>query len=75
MPVEYQVLIIYVVTRKLLLDVPVNRIGEFEESFFEYIKTSYSEIPESIRNTKELSEDMENKLKKAIEDFKADFLK
>ncbi|MBQ8667187.1 MAG: F0F1 ATP synthase subunit alpha [Lachnospiraceae bacterium] len=75
MPVEYQVLIIYVVTRKLLLDVPVNRIGEFEESFFEYIKTSYPEIPESIRNTKELSEDMENKLKKAIEDFKADFLK
>ncbi len=75
MPVEYQVLIIYVVTRKLLLDVPVDRIGEFEESFFEYIKTSYSEIPESIRNTKELSEDMENKLKKAIEDFKADFLK
>ena len=75
MPVVYQVLIIYVVTRKLLLDVPVNRIGEFEESFFEYIKTSYPEIPESIRNTKELSEDMENKLKKAIEDFKADFLK
>ena len=75
MPVEYQVLIIYVVTRKLLLDVPVNRIGEFEESFFEYIKTSYPEIPESIKNTKELSEDMENKLKKAIEDFKADFLK
>jgi F-type H+-transporting ATPase subunit alpha len=74
MPVEYQVLIIYVVTRKLLLDVPVDRIGEFENSFFEYIKTSYPEIPESIKNTKELSEDMENKLKKAIEDFKADFL-
>ena len=75
MPVEYQVLIIYVVTRKLLLDVPVDRIGEFEDAFFEYIKTSYPEIPESIKNTKELSEDMENKLKKAIDDFKADFLK
>ena len=75
MPVEFQVLIIYVVTRKHLLDVPVDRIGEFENSFFEYIKTSYPEIPESIRTTKELSEEMENKLKKAIEDFKADFLK
>ena len=63
------------VTRKLLLDVPVDRIGEFEDAFFEYIKTSYTEIPESIKNTKELSEDMENKLKKAIDDFKADFLK
>ena len=75
MPVEFQVLMIYVVTRKHLLDVPVNRIGEFEESFFEYIRTSYPEIPESIRTTKELSEEMEEKLKKAINDFKADFLK
>ncbi|MBR2529592.1 MAG: F0F1 ATP synthase subunit alpha, partial [Lachnospiraceae bacterium] len=54
---------------------PVDRIGEFENSFFEYIKTSYPEIPDSIRTTKELSEEMEDKLKKAIEDFKADFLK
>ena len=74
MPVEFQVLIIYVVTRKLLLDVPVDRIGEFEESFFEYIRTSYPEIPESIATTKELSEEMEEKLKKAIADFKEDFL-
>ncbi|MBO4904200.1 MAG: F0F1 ATP synthase subunit alpha [Lachnospiraceae bacterium] len=75
MPVEFQVLIIYVVTRRFLLDVPVDRIGDFENEFFEYIKTSYPEIPESIRNTKELSEEMEEKLKKAIENFKADFLK
>ena len=75
MPVEFQVLIIYVVTRKHLLDVPVERVGEFEESFFEYIKTSYPEIPESIRTTKELSDEMEGKLAKAITDFKADFLK
>ncbi len=75
MPVEFQVLIIYVVTRKLLLDVPVDRIGEFEENFFEYIKTSYPEIPASIADSKELSADMEEKLKKAIADFKADFLK
>ncbi|MBO4890331.1 MAG: F0F1 ATP synthase subunit alpha [Lachnospiraceae bacterium] len=74
MPVEFQVLIIYVVTRKLLLDVPVDRIGEFEESFFEYIRTSYPEIPESIATTKELSDEMEEKLKKAIADFKEGFL-
>ena len=63
------------VTRKLLLDVPVERVEEFEDAFFEYIKTGYSEIPESIASTKELSEEMEEKLKKAIENFKADFLK
>ena len=72
-PVEYQVLIIYVVTRKYLLDVPVERIGAFEEEFFEYISTGYSEIPESIAKTKELSEDKEELLKSAIERFKAEF--
>ena len=75
MPVEFQVLIIYVVTRKHLLDVPVDRIGDFEEEFFEYIRTSYPEIPDSIKTSKELSAEMEEKLKKAIADFKADFLK
>ena len=75
MPVEYQVLIIYVVTRKFLLDVPVERITQFEDEFFEYIKTNYVEIPNSIKETKALSEEMEQKLVKAINDFKAGFLK
>lgn len=75
MPVEYQVLIIYVVTRKFLLDVPVEKITQFEDEFFEYIKTNYVEIPNSIKETKALSEEMEQKLVKAINDFKAGFLK
>ena len=75
MPVEYQVLIIYVVTRKFLLDVPVEKITQFEDEFFEYIKTNYVEIPSSIKETKALSEEMEQKLVKAINDFKAGFLK
>ncbi len=75
MPVEFQVLIIYVVTRKYLLDVPVERVMDFEKEFFEYLKTNYTEIPASIRDTKVLSDEMEEKLKKAINDFKAEFLK
>ena len=73
MPVEYQVLIIYAVTRKYLLDVPVNKITAFEKEFFEYIKTNYPEIPNSIKETKGLSEEMEETLKTAIEKFKAEF--
>ena len=30
MPVEYQVIIIYAVTRKLLIDIPTDAIGRFE---------------------------------------------
>ena len=73
MPVEYQVLIIYVATQKYLLDVPVEDISRFEEEFFEFIDTKYAEIPETIRTTKVLDEEHEKKLVAAIKEFKAQF--
>ena len=44
-PVEYQVIILYAATRKHLLDIPTEKVLEFEEALFEYIKTKYPEIP------------------------------
>ncbi len=73
MPVEYQVIIIFAVTRKYLLDIAVEDILRFEDELFEFISTKYAEIPESIKTTKELSSEMEEKLVKAIEEFKAQF--
>ena len=73
MPVEYQVIIIYVVTKKYLLDIAVDKITEFERGLFDYIKTNYPEIPASIKDTKVISDEMEEKLIKAITDFKAAF--
>jgi len=73
MPVEYQVIIIYAATKKLLLDVAVSDITRFEDELFEFIKTKYPEIPEGIKNDKEIKEENEQKLLKAIEEFKAEF--
>ncbi|MBQ1172652.1 MAG: F0F1 ATP synthase subunit alpha [Lachnospiraceae bacterium] len=73
MPVQYQVLIIYAATNKYLLDVPVEDITRFEQEFFTFIDTKYPEIPESIATTKVISEEMEEKLVKAIGDFKEEF--
>ena len=74
MGVEYQVMIIYVVTNKYLLDVPVERITDFEKEFFEYVNSRYAEIPASIRENKVITEENETKLKEAIESFKKEFL-
>ena len=71
MPVEYQVIIIYAATKKYLLDIPVDEILDFEKELFEYISTKYPEIPESIKKTKELSAEIEEKLVKAITECKA----
>ena len=70
MPVQYQVIIIYAVTRKYLLDVAVEEITEFEKQFFDFLDTRYPEIPNSIAEEKVMSEETEGKLKKAIEEFK-----
>lgn len=71
--VEYQVMIIYAVTNKYLLDVDVDKITRFEKEFFEFVDTKYPEIPSSIRETKVISEEMEAVLVKAINEFKANF--
>lgn len=73
MPVERQVMIIYVVTNKYLLDIPVEDITRFESEFFEFIDMRYPEIPSAIATEKVISEDTESKLKKAIEEFKSQF--
>ena len=73
MPVQYQVMIIYAATNKYLLDVPVENITRFEEEFFVFVDTKYPEIPASIADTKVISEEMEEILKKAIVEFKEQF--
>jgi len=75
MPVERQVMIIYAATKKYLIDIPVADILPFEKALFEFVDTKYPEIPESIRNEKVISEEIEAKLVKAIEECKKDFVK
>ena len=74
MPVEKQVMIIYAATKKYLIDIPVAEVLNFEKALFELVDTKYPEIPASIRDTKVLSEEMEQKLIQAIEEYKKQFL-
>ena len=73
LPVEYQVMIIYVATKRYLLDVEVEDITRFEKEFYEFIDTKYPDIPASIKAEKVITEDTEAALQKAIEEFKASF--
>ncbi len=73
MPVEKQVIIIYAATKKYLLDIPTEDVLRFESELFEFIDTKYPEIPESIRTTKVLEDDVEKKLVRAIEECKKSF--
>ena len=71
--VEKQVVIIYAVTRKYLLDVPVDRIAEFEKGLYEFVETKYPEIYKAIRETGEISSETDALIQKAITEFKNQF--
>lgn len=73
MPVEYQVIIIYAVTKKYVIDIPVDKILTFQDGVFDFIDTKYPQIPETIAKTKVLDEDTEKLLISAIEEFKKTF--
>ena len=69
MSVQYQVIIIYAATRKYLLSVPVEDITRYEKELFAFIDTKYPEIPEAIAKQKEITEETEELLKKALVEF------
>jgi F-type H+-transporting ATPase subunit alpha len=73
MPVQYQVIIIFVVTNKYLIDVPVEDVTRFEQELFEFLDTKYPEVPNSIAKEKQISDETDAKLRKAVEEFKSQF--
>jgi F-type H+-transporting ATPase subunit alpha len=70
MPVEKEVTILYAVINGYLDDVPVEKVMAFEESFHRFMETSHPDIGKRIAEDKELSDETEEALKKAIVEFK-----
>ena len=71
--VEHQVIVLYAVINKYLIDIPVDQITRFEDEFIKFVEGSYPQILLDIRKTKDLTYDTENDLVKAITDFKKIF--
>jgi F-type H+-transporting ATPase subunit alpha len=66
-----QVALLYAGTKGYLDDIPLPRVKEFTTAFLRTYHSQYAEIADAIETNKTLPEDVETKLKKAIEDFKA----
>jgi F-type H+-transporting ATPase subunit alpha len=69
-PVEEQVMSIYAVTRGYMDDVPVNKIREFEKGFIEFMRSKHPEVGKQIIEVKDLTSDIEEALKSAIEEYR-----
>ena len=73
-PVERQVVAIYVVTGGYLDKYPVEDAKRFVTSFNDYLETRNPEVPSTIRESGDLSDETEAALKAALEVFEATFV-
>ena len=67
--VEKQVAIIYAGTKGHLDEIPKDRIIEFEEKFYDYLDASCSDVMQKIKNSGQITDEIEESLKNKINDF------
>jgi F-type H+-transporting ATPase subunit alpha len=73
-PLEKQVMILFAVINGYMDDVPLDKVSAFEEDFHRFMETNYAELGKTIIDTKELGEQSEEILKKALPEFKQGFI-
>jgi len=70
MPVEEQVVVIFAAGNGFCDDIEVSGVLDFEKGLLNYLRISKSEILQTIREEKKLSDETTEKLKSAITEFK-----
>jgi F-type H+-transporting ATPase subunit alpha len=73
MPMEKMITSLFCGSRGFLDDLPVEAVQEFETQMLAFMESKHPEILSEIKDKKEISPDLEERLKKAIGDFKTQF--
>ncbi len=74
MDVEDQVISIFAGVNGFLDDLPVEKVLPFEEGLLKFIKTNKPELRQELSEKKEISDELREKLKAAIKEFKETFV-
>ena len=73
LPFEEQTVSIYAGIKGYLDDLPLSNVHEFETRFLETMRKIHSDLLIEIRESKALSDNNEQRLKKILDEFKTDF--
>jgi F-type H+-transporting ATPase subunit alpha len=71
MPIELEVIAIYLGTQGYLDDVPITRVSEFQNALFAYVDASAPALRSGLAEKKELTSELEGQLKETIKSFKS----
>jgi F-type H+/Na+-transporting ATPase subunit alpha len=72
-PVEDQVVSIWAVSNGYLDDLPVEKVQEFESGLLDHMRSRHSDLGDEIKEKGELGDELEGRIKKAVEEFKSSF--
>lgn len=75
LPVEKQVCILFAGTRGFLDEMPLDVLGQYEKELYEFIESKYPEIYKEIREKKEISPELEQKMMQVFKEFNELFKK
>lgn len=75
MRLEHQVLLLYLITKGLIKDIPVERIAQYKDKFLKYFDINYSEISSKIAHGGEITLDDGISIEDAVNEFTLYFLK
>ena len=73
MPVEEQTIVIWVGTNGYLDGIPVGAIRRYESEFIAFIRNKYAQVVKTLRDRKELNDEVLSGLKQAADEFKGLF--
>ena len=74
MQVEHQVISFFASSKRLLKDVPVEKIKDYEEKMLNYISSMHLDLVNEIREKKEISDRLNDKLLDALTTFTKQYL-
>ncbi len=73
MRVEDQVMVIYAITKKHMMDIPVSAIKRFELEFVDFMRNNKPEVGKKIKEVGKLSDEIIEMLESSIAEFKGQF--
>jgi F-type H+-transporting ATPase subunit alpha len=74
LPVEKQIAIIFAGTNGYLDDLKIEQIRAFEDGLYKYLDSSQSALLQDIVTKKTLDDDLKNRLKDALKQYKETFV-
>jgi F-type H+-transporting ATPase subunit alpha len=73
MPAQNEIMILFAGAYGYLDDWPEERVSEYEQQMLEFMGSKYGDLLSEIKEKGEISDELEEKLKKALDEFKTAF--